>query len=126
MECPAPCQLQPVDAPLRLDAAGRAPHLSRLPAGWGVPSMASSPPRLARAPDYRRVLGDRNHHKVLAHRAYKAARQAAPIPPTLIDRLWTNALLAAELAPPAVAMRMYRRSETLLRLLVDQHNWKRP
>jgi hypothetical protein len=72
------------------------------------------------------VNGDAARHRALARAAYKAARQAAPIPPTLIDRLWTNALLAAEIAPPVVAARMFRRSETLLRLLVDQHHWKRP
>jgi hypothetical protein len=91
--------------------------------------MASSPdrPRLARGmPDFQRVTGDAARHRELARRAYKSARQTAPIPPTLIDRLWTNALLAAEIAPPVVAARMFRRSETLLRLLVDQHNWKRP
>jgi hypothetical protein len=88
--------------------------------------MPSSPPRLARTPDFQRVTGDPGRHKELARAAYRAARAAAPIPPTLIDRLWANALLAAEIAPPVVAARMYRRSETLLRLLVDQHNWKRP
>jgi hypothetical protein len=87
---------------------------------------ATAPPRLRPAPNFQRILGDAARHKALAHRAYKSARQAAPIPPTLIDRLWTNALLAAEIAPPVVAARMFRRSETLLRLLVDQHNWKRP
>jgi hypothetical protein len=87
--------------------------------------MPSSPPRLARAPDYRRVIGDTTRHKALARAAYKAARAAEPIPSTLIDRLWTNALLAAEIAPPVVAARMFRRSETLYRLLLDQHRWKR-
>jgi hypothetical protein len=87
---------------------------------------ARDPNRLGPAPDFQRVIGDAARHKALAHRAYKAARAAGPLPATLIDRLWTNALLAAEIAPPVVAMRMYRRSETLLRLLVDQHNWKRP
>jgi hypothetical protein len=43
-------------------------------------SSSAKPPRLARAPDYRRVLGDTNRHKVLAHRAYKAALAARPLP----------------------------------------------
>jgi hypothetical protein len=86
---------------------------------------SSSLPRLRPAPDFQRVTGDAARHRAPARAAYKAARQAAPIPPTLIDRLWTNALLAAEIAPPVVAARMFRRSETLLRLLVDQHKWPR-
>jgi hypothetical protein len=86
---------------------------------------SSSPPRLARAPDFQRICGDAARHKALARRAYKAAREAEPIPSTLIDRLWTNALLAAEIAPPAVGAKMYRRAEVLYRLLLDQHNWPR-
>jgi hypothetical protein len=86
---------------------------------------SSDPPRLRPAPNFQRILGDAARHRALARAAYKAARNAAPIPPTLIDRLWTNALLAAEIAPPAVAMRMYRRVEVLYRLLIDQHRWPR-
>jgi hypothetical protein len=86
---------------------------------------SSDPPRLRPAPDFQRVTGDAARHRALARAAYKAARAAEPLPATLIDRLWTNALLAAEIAPPVVAARMYRRSETLLRLLVDQHRWRR-
>jgi hypothetical protein len=86
---------------------------------------AAKPPRLARAPDYRRVLGDANRHKTLAHRAYKAARQAEPLPSALLDRLWLNTLRATEIAPPTVGVKMYRRAEVLYRLLLDQHNWPR-
>jgi hypothetical protein len=86
---------------------------------------SSDPPRLRPAPDFKRVSGDAARHKALAHRAYKAAREAEPIPPAIIDRLWVHALQSAEIAPPAVAARMYRRSETLLRLLIDQHGWRR-
>jgi hypothetical protein len=90
--------------------------------------MPSSParPRLAAASDFQRVLGDVSKHKQFAYRAFKAARAAAPLAPAIIDRLWINALQSAEIAPPVVAARMFRRSETLLRLLVDKHNCKRP
>jgi hypothetical protein len=93
--------------------------------GSSMPS-SSDPPRLRPAPDFQRILGDAARHKALAHRAYKAARAAEPIPTAILDRLWLDALQSAAIAPPVVAARMFRRSETLLRLLVDQHNWKRP
>ena len=60
-----------------------------------------SSPRLARAPDFQRICGDAARHKALAHRAYKAAREAEPIPSAIVDRLWLNTLRATELAPPA-------------------------
>jgi hypothetical protein len=87
---------------------------------------ARDPPRLRPAPDYRRVNGDRNHHKSLAYAAYKAARQTQPLPLALIDRIWLSTLAATEAAPPQVACKLYRRSETLLRLLCDWSRWPRP
>jgi hypothetical protein len=84
-------------------------------------------PRIARGtPDFRRVGGDANRCKSLAYAAYKKARQTAPIPPALIDRLWSDALAAAGLAPsPNIAATMFRRHEVLCKLLLDQHNWPR-
>jgi hypothetical protein len=84
---------------------------------------SSDPPRLRPAPDFQRILGDAARHKALAHRAYKAARAAEPIPTTLIDRLWVPTLQCAEIAPGNVATKMYRRSEVLYRLLLDQQRW---
>jgi hypothetical protein len=83
----------------------------------------SSTPRLRSAPDFRRLLGDVARHKDLARNAYQAARAAGPIPTSLVDRLWVRTLQAAEIAPPPVALRMYRRSETLYRLLLDHQRW---
>jgi hypothetical protein len=87
---------------------------------------AAKPPRIARGtPDFRRGGADANRCKALAYNAYKAARQTAPIPPALIDRLWSDALTAAALVPPNIAATMFRRHEVLCRLLLDQHNWRR-
>jgi hypothetical protein len=41
----------------------------------------------------------------------------------LIDRLGCRTLQAAEIAPAAVAARIYRRSETLFRLVTDMQAW---
>jgi hypothetical protein len=87
---------------------------------------ASKPPRIARGmPNFRRVGSDANRCKSLAYAAYRKARQTAPIPPALIDRLWSDALQAAALAPPNIAATMFRRHEVLCRLLLDQHRWPR-
>jgi hypothetical protein len=84
-------------------------------------------PKIARqVPDHRQVSGAVNHHKALAWRAWRSARALQPIPLALVDRLWTNALTAAAAAPPAVAAVMYRRTETMLRLMVDQSRWSEP
>jgi hypothetical protein len=87
--------------------------------------MPSSPPRLARAPDFQRVKSDATEHKRLARLAWQAARQAQPLPIAYVDRLWAGTLAATEAAPPQVQARMYRRAETLLKLLVDWHRWPR-
>jgi hypothetical protein len=90
--------------------------------------VPSSPdrPRLARAvPDFQRISGDASRHKALARRAYKAAREAEPIPSAIVDRLWLNTLRAVELAPPTAQAKMWRRHETLCVLLLDQHRWPR-
>jgi hypothetical protein len=87
--------------------------------------MPSSPPRLARAPDFAKVTGDAAAHKRLAYAAYQKARQAEPIPIAYVDRLWVGTLSAAEAAPPAVAAKMLRRSETLMCLLTDWSRWPR-
>jgi hypothetical protein len=87
--------------------------------------MPSSPPRLRPAPDFRRVDGNAEAHKRLAHSAYKACRAAQPLPIAYVDRLWAGTLSATAAAPPPVAAKMYRRSETLLKLLVDWHHWPR-
>jgi hypothetical protein len=88
-----------------------------------MPSSPKPPRPLAATPDFRRVLGDTARHKQLARAAYRAARAAEPLPSALIDRLWCRTLQCAEIAPPSVALRMYRRSETLYRLLVDHSRW---
>jgi hypothetical protein len=77
-------------------------------------------------PDHRRVDGGAvGRHKSLAHAAWRACREAEPLPMALIDRLWTDTLSAAALASPPVAARMFRRSETLYGLLLDQQRWPR-
>jgi hypothetical protein len=89
--------------------------------------MASSPPRLPRVPDFRRVNGaDIARHKSLARNAYLAARAAQPLPIAYVGKLWAGTLAATEAAPPQVACKLYRRSETLLRLLCDWSRWPRP
>jgi hypothetical protein len=83
----------------------------------------SSTSRRRPAPDFRRVLGDVAKHKMLARRAYLDAKAAAPLPSSMIDALWVRTLQASEIAPGAVRLRMFRRTETLLRLLVDHSRW---
>jgi hypothetical protein len=87
--------------------------------------MPSSPPRLARAPDFRRVTGDAARHKALAHRAYRSARAVELLPAAWLDQLWVRTLQSAEIAPEPVKLRRYRRCETLFRLLNDLHGWPR-
>jgi hypothetical protein len=78
-------------------------------------------------PDFRRVNGaDIARHKSLARNAYLAARSAQPLPIACVDKLWAGTLAATEAAPPQVACKLYRRSETLLRLLCDWSRWPRP
>jgi hypothetical protein len=71
------------------------------------------------------VTSDAVRHKKLAHDAYRACRAAQPLPIAYVDRLWAGTLAATATAPPPVAAKMLRRSETLMRLLIDWHNWKR-
>jgi hypothetical protein len=86
--------------------------------------MPSPRPRLlAPTPDFKRLLGDAARHKELARRAYRDAREAEPLSSALIDRLWVRTLQATEIAPQRVALKMFRRSETLMRLMVDVHRW---
>jgi hypothetical protein len=85
--------------------------------------MASSPPRLARVPDFRNTPGDVVSHKRLARDAYKACRAVQPLPVAYVDRLWAGTLSATATAPAPVAAKMLRRSETLMRLLIDWHRW---
>jgi hypothetical protein len=88
---------------------------------------AAKPPRLARAvPDFRNTLGDTVHHKKLAREAYRACRAVQPLPVAFVDRLWAGTLAATAAAPAPVQAKMYRRAETLLRLLSDWHRWPRP
>jgi hypothetical protein len=101
----------------------RSPHV---PSESSVPSSPDRP-RLRPVPDFRRVNGaDIARHKSLARNAYLAARAAQPLPVAYVDRLWAGTLAATEAAPPQVAAKMLRRSETLLRLLCDWHGWPRP
>jgi hypothetical protein len=95
------------------------------PSRPGAIMPPAKPPRLARAPDFQRVLGDAARHKALAHRAYRAARTIEPLPAAWLDQLWVRTLQSAEIAPGPVKLRMYRRSETLFRLLNDLHRWPR-
>jgi hypothetical protein len=88
--------------------------------------MPSSPPRLARAvPDFANVRGDTLHHKKLARDAYRACRAVQPLPLAYVDKIWAETLTATATAPPPVAAKMLRRSETLMRLLIDWHRWPR-
>jgi hypothetical protein len=75
------------------------------------------------APDFRRMLGDVARHKALARNAYKHARAVETIPASLLDRLWIRTLQATDVAPAAVALRMFRRSETMMRLMTDHAQW---
>jgi hypothetical protein len=76
----------------------------------------------------RRIIGvdggavDR--HKSMARAGWRAA-DAQQLPLALIDRLWTDTLSAAALAEPPIAARMFRRSETAFRLLLDMQRWPR-
>jgi hypothetical protein len=84
------------------------------------------PRPLARStPDHRRADGSVDQHKNLARAAWRTARQAQPIPLALVDRLWHDTLLATSIAAPPVAARMFRRSETAFRLLLDMQRWPR-
>jgi hypothetical protein len=87
---------------------------------------ARRPRAIGRAPDHTKVeVGAVGRHKSLAWRAWRTAREAQPLPLALLDRLWADTLAATALAPPMTAARMFRRSETLMRLLLDQQRWPR-
>jgi hypothetical protein len=76
-------------------------------------------------PDHRRISGGRDQNKALARAAWRSAREAQPIPLAIVDRLWADTLAAVALAEPAIAARMFRRSETAFRLLLDMQRWPR-
>jgi hypothetical protein len=77
-------------------------------------------------PDHTRVDGTAvGRHKDMARAAWRSARECQPIPLAIVDRLWADTLSATALAEPAIAARMFRRSETLLRLLLDWQKWPR-
>jgi hypothetical protein len=81
-------------------------------------------PRVSAArsvPDDRRISGRLDQHNAV----WRSGREAQPIPVALPDRLWVDALSAASIASAPVAVRMFRRSDTLYRLLLDQQRWPR-
>jgi hypothetical protein len=84
-------------------------------------------PRVGRFLDHRRVDGGAiGKHKSLAHAAWKAARAAEALPVAWIDKLWAGTLAAVAIAEqPAIQAKMLRRSEVLMRLLIDQAAWPR-
>jgi hypothetical protein len=79
---------------------------------------------LARStPDHGRADDSVDQHKTLAWRAWRSARAAQPIPLAIVDRLWADTLSATAIAEAPIAARMFRRSETLYRLLLDWQRW---
>jgi hypothetical protein len=51
--------------------------------------------------------------KERARKAWQAARQRSALPPVMVDKLWSDGLLAARSAPVGVAAVMMYRSENL-------------
>jgi hypothetical protein len=86
---------------------------------------AAKPQRIAHVPDFGNVRGDVVSHKKLARDAYRACRAVQPLPLAYVDKIWAETLTATAAAPPQVAAKMLRRSETLMRLLIDWHRWPR-
>jgi hypothetical protein len=81
---------------------------------------------MAWTPDHTRINGSLGEHKALARAAWRACREAEPLPRAWIDRLWANALEAVAVADqPVIQARMFRRSELLMKLLTDQARWPR-
>jgi len=66
-----------------------------------------------------------DQHKALARAPWRPAREAQPIPAALLDRLWVDAFVGGLDRVAAGCGRMFRRSETLYRLLLDQQRWPR-
>ncbi len=69
--------------------------------------------------------GDLAVAKRTARLAYDRARKAGGLAPVVIDKLWSETLLAAEGRPAVTAAEMYRRSEHLFVLLHDRAAWAR-
>ncbi len=63
--------------------------------------------------------------KRLARAAWSRAHTAGGVSSAIVDRLWSDALLAAERQPVNVATEMLRRTEHLMTLLADRGRWPR-
>jgi hypothetical protein len=60
--------------------------------------------------------------KVLARRAYARARAAGSLSSVVVDKLWSDTLLAVTDAPPTAAAEMLRRTAHLFVLIEDRAN----
>jgi hypothetical protein len=58
-----------------------------------------------------------------ARLAWQTARQREVLPVPILDRLWSEGLLAMGSAPPQVRAVMAHRSECLFALLIDRSKW---
>jgi hypothetical protein len=58
-----------------------------------------------------------------AYRAWQRAREREALPVPILDKPWSEALLAMGEAPPYVRAVMAYRSECLFALLVDRAGW---
>jgi hypothetical protein len=90
----------------------------------GPPTLQEKPPmRLARVPDHDVLPTDFAATKARARDAWQAAKAAHAAPPLLLDRWWSDALLAVRDAPAHVQLVLLHRSEVLFRLLIDRTRW---
>jgi hypothetical protein len=83
-----------------------------------MPSIAHKLPEHDKLPtrDYA-ILKER------AYKAWKEARARSVLPGAILDRLWSETLVAVRRAPVGVCSIMMYRSEVLFRLLQDRAGW---
>jgi len=63
--------------------------------------------------------------KLLARGAYDRAKASGGLAAVLLDRLWSDTLIAIERQPAATATEILRRTEQLFVLIEDRTRWPR-